>query len=101
MNGLGSFPGVETPPNSLPVNSIGLLVRDFPANVPFYRPHPCHKTGGDGLALEPGEDPPIHAMFQGEELFQPGFFGFPVFFDVFPPFCESHDGQQGDKDNFN
>jgi hypothetical protein len=39
------------------------------------------------------------AVLQGEELSQPGFFGFSVFFDVFPAFGKGHDGQQGDNDN--
>jgi hypothetical protein len=33
-------------------------------------------------------------------VFQPGFFGFSVQFDVFPPFGEGHNGQKGDDDNF-
>jgi hypothetical protein len=33
-------------------------------------------------------------------VFQPGFFGFSVQFDVFPPFGEGHNGQKGDEDNF-
>jgi hypothetical protein len=38
-------------------------------------------------------------VLQGEGLPQPCFFGLPVFFNVFPAFGESHDGQQGDNDN--
>jgi hypothetical protein len=41
-----------------------------------------------------------NAVLQGEGLFQPPFFGFPVSFDGFPPFGESHGGQQGNNDNF-
>jgi hypothetical protein len=73
--------------------------------MPFYRPHPGHKAGSDGFAFQPAKGPAAHimfgdAVFQGEELSQPPFLGFSVFFDVFPPFGKGHDGQQGDNDNF-
>jgi hypothetical protein len=41
-----------------------------------------------------------NTLFQGEKAFQPGFFGFPVQFDVFPAFGEGHHCQKGDGDNF-
>jgi hypothetical protein len=39
------------------------------------------------------------AVFQGEKLLQPCFFGFPVQFDVFPALGKSHRRQKGDDDN--
>jgi hypothetical protein len=39
-------------------------------------------------------------VFQGEQRFQPGFFGFSVQFDVFPAFGEGRHRQKGDDDTF-
>jgi hypothetical protein len=41
-----------------------------------------------------------NTISQGEKLFQSSFFGFPVQFDVFPPFGEGHNSQKGDDNNF-
>jgi hypothetical protein len=87
-------------PHGLPVYG-----DDFPFLVSFYRPYPGHKTAFDLLGVKPVKDPAVYivlgnTVFQREKLFQPGFFGFSVPFDVFPPFGEGHNGQEGDNDTF-
>jgi hypothetical protein len=52
--------------------------------------------------LQAGKDPSVdivfgYALLQWQELFQPSFLGFSLFFDVFPAIGERHDGQQGSR----
>jgi hypothetical protein len=40
-----------------------------------------------------------YTVLQGQELFQPSFFGFPVFFDVFSAFGKGYDSPLGDNND--